>query len=97
MMRFLQRIAINPDQEVLPFGENIDIFAAVKEKIQIRIRERGGFLAPVRRDRNDVSFENPNNFLTVLTTSETYARLSHPGGAGLKTSIGKQIHIMRSR
>jgi len=97
MMSARQGIAINADQEVLPFVEKVDIFAAVSEKIQIRIRERGGFLAPVRRVRNDVSFENLNNFLKVTQTGEAYARLFHPGGTGVRAAIGNQIHIMRSK
>ena len=79
MMRFLQRIAINPDQEVLPFVEKGFIFAAV------------------RRVRNDVRFENLNNFLNVRQTGEAYTRLFHPGGTEVRAAVGKQIHIMRSK
>jgi len=97
MMSFLHRNELNPDQEALPFGGKGYIFAEANDKIEIRVRAGGYSPAPAHRIRKDVSVENLNIFLEASQTSGAVSRRSHPDGTGLRTLIGKQIYIMRSK
>jgi uroporphyrinogen decarboxylase len=60
-------------QEVLPFGEKEDIFAEVKDMIEILDRDGGCIPALTHRVRNDVSVKNLNIFFEAVQKFGTYA------------------------
>ena len=89
MMSSREGIADNTDQEILLFGGKGGIFAAAKDKIQIRISDGGRILALAHWVRHDANIRNRNNFLTATLTSGAYACRFHLDVCGVRQLIGR--------